>query len=178
MAAGRKKIYKRKWNMWPKIISFYVLLSVICPLPTAFCQATESGLAIPRFVSLKAKTANLRVGPGADYPIIWLLTCQGYPLEIIAEFDHWRKVRDCEGSEGWIHKAMLSGQRNVLMKEPQVTIYRHPQCQSKAIAYAEKNVVAELIKCQDDWCRVNVGGQRGWVERKNLWGVYPDEILK
>src|SRR5271169_3749242 len=74
-----------------------------------------SGLPIPRFASLRASDVNLRTGPGTRYPIDWVFTHQGMPVEITAEYEMWRRVRDAEGDEGWVHKNALSGKRGAIV---------------------------------------------------------------
>ena len=80
-------------------------------------QARNSGLPLPRFVSLRADEVNMRTGPGVQYPVEWVYKRQGLPAEIIAEFGTWRKVRDWQGTQGWIHQSMLSGKRNFIIME-------------------------------------------------------------
>ena len=73
-----------------------------------------SGLPLPRFVSLKSGRVNSRIGPGVNYPVDWLYLKPGLPMEIIQEYDNWRRVRDSDGSEGWINQSLLSGRRTAI----------------------------------------------------------------
>ena len=74
-----------------------------------------SGLALPRFASLKSDRVNLRQGPGTDYPTAWVFRRAGLPVEIVKEFESWREVRDAEGTTGWVLGSMLSGRRTAVV---------------------------------------------------------------
>jgi SH3-like domain-containing protein len=139
---------------------------------------SQSGLPIPRFVSLGAGEVFLRTGPGFDHPVDWVLLRRSMPVEITAEFDVWRRIRDWEGTEGWVHQRMLSGQRSVMALEPRVTLRMEPRPDAPPLAELERSVVGTLERCAGDWCRVAVEGYRGWAERAALWGTYPEEELR
>ena len=135
-----------------------------------------TGHPLPRFVSLKASEGNARRGPSTSHRIDWVFQVSGMPLEVIAEHGHWRRVRFMDGSGGWMHYALLSGARTVVVAEDNVPLMMRPSDDSVVVAYAETGVVAKLGKCDPDWCRVTSGKHRGWVRKPQLWGVYPDEI--
>ena len=140
-------------------------------------NAVAQELPLPRFVSLKSAEANVRKGPGLNYPIKWVLVRKNMPVEVIAEFEQWRRIRDIDGEEGWVHRAMLNGSRSVTIQGNAHTLYKNPGEDSQPIALIESGVSAELIECEEEWCRVEINGYRGWVSRKSLWGIYPDEII-
>ncbi len=121
-------------------------------------EESESGLALPRMVSLRSSLINVRSGPGSRYPIEWVYKQKGAPVEIIAEFELWRKIRDWEGSETWVHKAMLSGRRFIKVINPgENNIYAKPENTSRIIAKAEDGVVGEIEKCRIYRRRRSVG---------------------
>lgn len=132
---------------------------------------------VPRFASLKTDEANLRTGPGERYPIDWVLTKKGLPVEIVAEFDVWRKVHDSEGSEGWVHQRLLAGSRTVLVVGNIRVLRAEPDAAAPAVARAEPGVIAHLLDCRDTWCRVELQGMKGWLKRNEVWGVYPTEAV-
>jgi SH3-like domain-containing protein len=144
--------------------------------------ASSAGAAekqLPRFVTLRADEVNLRTGPGERYPIDWVLIRKGLPVEIVEEFDVWRKIRDFQGSEGWVHQRMLTGARNVLVEGAVRVLHVQPDLASPAAARAEVGVVARLIECpRGPWCRVEAQGIKGWLKRDEVWGVYPDEAVQ
>jgi len=125
----------------------------------------NSGLPIPRFVSLRSDKVFVRTGPAQRYPIKWVFKREGLPIEIVQEFDTWRKIRDLDGEEGWIHQSLLSG--IILLCEPEVD--------ARPVVALEPKVVAQLIQCVEAWCELKISGYEGWAERKMLWGIYEDE---
>jgi SH3-like domain-containing protein len=134
-------------------------------------------LPLPRYVSVKSGEANVRKGPGLNYKIKWVLVRKGLPVEIIAEFEQWRKIRDIDGDEGWIHRAMINGKRMVTILDYTRTMYKESNPDSYPVALIEAGANAELLECEEKWCRIESEGQRGWVERDGLWGIYPDEQI-
>jgi len=138
----------------------------------------NSGLPLPRYISLASKKVFMRSGPGLRYPIRWVYTKKGLPIEVIQEFDTWRKIRDYEGSEGWVHQSLLSGRRSAVVRgDDTVKLYRKPDLQAKAVVELEPLVVLPLEECDKNWCKVEIQGFDGWIEKKSLWGVYADEEL-
>jgi SH3-like domain-containing protein len=135
---------------------------------------------IPRYASLRANAVNLHVGPGNNYPIDWRYIRQGMPIEIIAEFDTWRQIRDWQGTQGWVHKSLLSGRRTIWVLNTIKNLRKDPDIKAQVIARLEPGVIARALECKNSWCKVEVksetGGRlRGWMKRASLWGVYPNE---
>ena len=150
--------------------------AVILVLAASLANAAERQL--PRFATLRADEVNLRTGPGERYPIDWVLIRKGLPVEIVAEFDVWRKIRDFQGSEGWVHQRMLTGARNVLIEGGVRILHAEADAASPPVARAEAGVVARLLECRGPWCRVEAQGVKGWLKRDEVWGVYPDEAVQ
>jgi SH3-like domain-containing protein len=142
-----------------------------------------SGLPLPRFVSLKSGKVNLRIGPGLNYPVEWMYTKPGLPMEIVQEYDNWRRVRDAEGTEGWINQSLLSGKRTAIVspwhrgKDALIPMRVSPDAEARIVAQLEPGVIAQLSTCNGEWCEVESGRVRGWVEQSQLWGAYPGERL-
>ena len=140
----------------------------------------ETGLTIPRFVSLRSNHINARSGPGARYPIEWVYMQKSAPVEIIAELELWRKIKDWQGSESWVHKSMLSGKRSVKVITPgENNVYAKDDFKAKIIAKVEDEVVGEIEKCpvNNSFCKIKFASITGWVPRQNLYGIYPEEII-
>ena len=128
-----------------------------------------TGLDIPRFVSLKSNDANIRVGPSVNYPIKIKYVVQNLPLEIIDEFDVWRKSRDHEGNIGWIHKSLIKGNRFILVNHntnKDVNLYSIPN--GKKIGIIKKKNILDLNICILDWCKVTQKNFTGWLLKKNI----------
>lgn len=145
----------------------------------------KTGLPLPRYVSLKSRRVNMRVGPGRQYQVSWLYLKQGLPMEIIQEFDNWRRVRDPQGNEGWVFHSLLSGKRTAIITpgergaDQSRTMLRAEAANRAAVtAEMEAGVVGEISECAANWCQIEVSGMEGFVEKNALWGVYPDENIE
>ena len=135
-------------------------------------------LEIPRFVSLKSNDVNLRVGPSVNYPIELKYIQKNYPIEIIDEFDVWRKVKDHKNNIGWLHKSLIKGERFVLIKgkkEISKKIYNRPNGQ--VIGIVGDNNIFNLDACLINWCYVSHKDLKGWISKEFIWGVYEREIF-
>lgn len=144
-------------------------------------DSSESGLALPRMVSIRADNINARSGPGTKYPIEWIYKQKGAPLEIINEFELWRQVRDWDGDVSWIHKTRLTGRRFVKIITPgENNIYAKDKYDSKVVAKVEDSVIGEIKKCPkgSEFCLIKFESIEGWVAKKNLFGVYENEVIK
>lgn len=146
----------------------------------AVAQTKGTGLPLPRYVSLRATEVNMRTGPGVQYPVEWVYRRQFLPIEIIAEYGTWRKVRDWQGAQGWVHQSMLSGRRTLIVTDKVRTVRRSPDTQSPGVARVEPGVVGRVLNCPADltWCQIEVDGRDGWLRRVEFWGVYRHEALE
>ena len=140
---------------------------------------TTSGLPVPRYVSLKSDHVNVRAGPTKDNDVAWVYTRSGLPVEITAEFENWRRVRDSEGAEGWVYHSLLSGRRTAVItmknKDDLASLYEQADATSAVNARLQAGVVAQVRHCASGWCHVIGNGFDGWIEQQRLWGVYADE---
>ena len=133
--------------------------------------------SVPRFVSLRANEVNVRVGPGPNYPIEWIYLKVGLPVEVIAEFDTWRKIRDVEGTEGWVHQSMLCSKRRAIIQSGEALMYAAEDIHSQPLVRLQQGVLIELLKCRGDWCQARIYDFKGWIQRPFLWGIYPEEVF-
>lgn len=143
----------------------------------ALAALAQTGLPLPRFASLRASKVHMRTGPGVRYPVEWVYRFQGMPVEIVAEFDNWRKVRDWQGSEGWVHRSMLAGKRTALVIGGIQPLRGDPAPDATMVARVEERVLARVLECDGAWCRIEIGKKRGWILRTQIWGVYGGENL-
>ena len=156
---------------------YSITLKIVCILLTAVSidsradLGKETGLRVPRFVSMNSAKVNVRAGPGTRYPIKWVFQRKSLPVQIVAESDTWRKIRDFEGIEGWVHQRMLSGRRRAIVIGAIQQLRRAPERTAKTIALFERGVILRLDKCSEAWCLVESGSYEGWIHRKSIWGV-------
>lgn len=156
------------------------------PLHTVSAEAqavgpNKSGLPIPRFVTLKSGRVNLRIGPGRNYPVEWMYLKSGLPVEVIQEYDNWRRVRDSEGTEGWINQSLLSGRRSGIAapwfkgKDTTISLLRDMDDKSRLVASIEPGAMGTIETCDGKWCEMRFGAYKGYVSQSMIWGAYPDE---
>ncbi|WP_039759258.1 SH3 domain-containing protein [Bartonella queenslandensis] len=143
-----------------------------------------SGLPLPRFASIKPTRVNVRVGPGSNYSIIFTYKKKGLPIEIIQEYDQWRKIRDAEGDEGWVYQSLLSGKRTAITipwqkdKTKRLKLRKKPTDNAELVAEVEPNVIGNIHQCDGQWCEITLNNVHGWLHQPQLWGIYPDEKIK
>jgi SH3-like domain-containing protein len=158
-----------------------VALNLLGGATSASDIGVTTGLPLPRFVSIKAGLVNVRVGPGIDYPLKWTFVRRGLPVEIIAEFGNWRRIRDWQGEQGWMFGPLLSGRRTALVapwSEAKPVLLRSDAATNASIvAVVQPTVLVHLIRCDGKWCKVAVKSRQGYIRQTGLWGAYPGEIL-
>ncbi len=187
MTAARKAVFSL---MSRALLLGALLLAATLGSPTAWAQESggreverpgRTGLPLPRFVSLASGEVNLRAGPGSQYPIEWVYRRRSMPVEVIDEFDTWRRIRDWEGTVGWVHGSLLSGRRTlrVLGESGElIGLHRDPDEGSPLVAQVEAGVVGDLERCSGGWCQANLGGFEGWLRRQDFYGTLPKETLE
>ncbi|WP_425463235.1 SH3 domain-containing protein [Maritimibacter fusiformis] len=136
-----------------------------------------TNLPLPRYVSLKTDEGNVRRGPSLSHRIDWIFVRRGMPLEIVGEFGHWRRVQDRDGVGGWVHYSLLSGVRSALIETDLAPLMAAPNPDSPVKAHLEAGVIVWMSSCAADWCKVEVEGTKGWMEKTALWGVRRDEVF-
>ena len=140
---------------------------------------TASGLPVPRFVSLKADKVNMHIGPAKTYEVRWVYQRAGLPVEITAEFENWRRVRDSDGAEGWVYHSLLSGRRTGVVtaksKDNLIPLYRSADAGSGVVAQLQPGVLGQVKRCTDTWCQFSGHGFDGYIPQVRLWGVYANE---
>ncbi len=143
-----------------------------------------SGLPLPRFVSLKSGKVNSRIGPGVNYAVDWMYMKPGLPMEIIQEYDNWRRVRDADGAEGWVLQSLLSGRRTAIAapwqkgKEVTIEMRARPDEAARVVAMVEPGAIGTIRSCDGQWCEMAFAGRVGWVSQSQVWGAYPGELVK
>lgn len=166
-----------------------MLLLLICFLTSASLNAAPaevdsdaakgvSGLPLPRYASLRSNEVNMRTGPGTRYPILWVFTHPNLPVEITAEYEIWRRVRDPEGAEGWVHKSALSGKRTVIVTGGMRELRLKPDDAAATAAHLEMGATGLLQNCAQDWCKVKFDGIKGYLRKNQFWGAYVNEVFE
>ena len=162
-----------------------VLLQGLAGPGTALAQNTArgpSGFPVPRFVSLKSERVNVRIGPTLEHRIGWTYVRAGLPVEIVQEFENWRRIRDWQGEEGWVFHSLLSGRRTALVtpweQSGTTPLRAEPRSDARLAAELGPNVLVNVGSCRQGWCRVSGDRFSGWIDQTRLFGVYPDETIE
>jgi SH3-like domain-containing protein len=157
------------------LLNIGCLLALVLMLGTA---SADTSAAAQHYVTLRASEVNLRAGPGEQFPIQWVYRRKGLPVEVIGKSDVWRKIRDWQGTEGWVHQRMLTELRSVIVRGAVRPLHSDPDPASNVVARAEPGVIAKLLECRGAWCRVETSDVRGWLGRNEVWGVDPNEDVR
>lgn len=180
-------------SVWPRVAAVAAFVSIsalgahaqeaVDVQQTSSVSRGPSGLPLPRFVSLKSAKVNSRTGPGVNYAIEWMYLKAGLPVEILQEYDNWRRIRDSEGAEGWINQSLLSGKRTAIVapwqkgKKASISLLSDPSGKADVVALLEPGVIGKIGQCNGNWCEMNFEGHEGWINQALLWGAYPDEQI-
>lgn len=153
-----------------------ILIALIAIILSTTINADNKKLPIPRFVSIKSHEVNARSGPTTKAAIEWIFVKKGEPVEIIAEYEQWRQVRDIHGESGWIHSSVLSARRSVIIiADQEIELFKYADIKSRVIAKLMPKVRCTLKKCKEQFCHITCKNYTGWVLKKDIWGVYDDK---
>lgn len=164
----------RRARAWIRAGLLILCLTMGMAAPTLVAAQADA----PRFASLRAERVNVRSGPGMRYPISWVFVRRGLPVEITAAFEFWRKIRDWDGAEGWIHQSLISSRRTALVAGALRALRDDASASSSIVLYAEPGVQGDVLSCRDSWCEIRIAGQVGWMPKDHLWGVRADETIE
>jgi SH3-like domain-containing protein len=137
----------------------------------------EAPSAFPRFASLRADKVNMRAGPADRFPVQWVYQRKEWPVELIGYWEHFWRIRDWEGTEGWVRETLITNKRGVIISGGVRGIRQSPDPGAPLLARAEPGVMGHLLECRTGWCRIEAGDITGWIERSNIWGIYPTETV-
>ncbi len=169
---------------------FFIFFLLVVSL--SYGQIATAEKFVAYYASIKSSEVNVRKGPNARYPIDWVYKKKGEPVEVIGQFEHWHRIRDISGDEGWVKTVMLSKKRFGVINVPQpkktsktiktaplyAKLYHKPDTSTKAFAHIETSQRVDINQCQKQWCKIKVKDVSGWIEKQYLWGVYPSEEFK
>jgi SH3-like domain-containing protein len=126
---------------------------------------------------------NLRAGPGTRFPIEWTYQRRELPVMITREFELWRRIRDPEGTEGWVHQSTLTGRRTAIVRGApgtEAVLRRRPAETAEPVARLRPGVILRIRRCEagSPWCEAQVGQYRGHIRRADVWGVAAEEEIR
>ena len=153
-------------------------LALLAALSLALPAAAQDRPDPPYWASISAGKARMRTGPARTYPASWLYQRADLPVRVVAVHKEWRRVRDPDGTEGWMLGGLISSTRTAIVRAPApVPLRERPSAAARLAFRAAPGVVGRVSECGAGWCRFDVKGQAGYVEVAGLWGVEPGERL-
>ena len=154
-------------------------VSLVPGLAAMLVALSLTGAHAAQFASLRSDKVYLREGPTYRHRVLWVYQRKGWPVEVIDSYEGWRRVRDKDGTTGWVSAAMLSSVRTVIVTASgKVPISAGAGPRAKVIALAEPGVVAGLEACKPQVCKVSAGEIDGWIEKNKIWGVGAGEVFQ
>ena len=146
-------------------INFYILLV------TFFFSNILSANENNYYLILKNNKANVRYGPGFDYPIKFVYKKKNFPVKVIDKKENFRKIIDFKKNNGWIHTSQLKKGKSFILLKNQI-LFSKPTKYSKPILKISKGRLLLVKKCKKNWCKVKTKNYLGWVITNNIWGTY------
>ena len=143
-----------------------LIIIIFLTLPYEFLHSMDE-----YFLTLRNEKVNLRQGPSFDYPIKIFYKKKFLPVLIQDKSDNFRKIRDHENNSGWIHISQLSKKKAAITIDDNLILFSSSTIFSNPIAILEKGRLVRIKKCTEDWCKINSGEFKGWLQKKNLWGL-------
>jgi SH3-like domain-containing protein len=122
------------------------------------------------FLTLRNEKVNLRQGPSFEYPIKLFYEKKYLPILITDKSGNFRKIKDHENNNGWIHISQLSKRKAAITIKEKLILFNSPTIYSKPLVVLEKGRLCLIIKCKEEWCKIKISNYKGWVKKKALWG--------
>ena len=148
-----------------------MLLPVAAGMVALTPASAQTERKTPYWAAIAEDEALMRVGPSTDYPASWLYRRRNLPVKVIETYPNWRKVEDPDGTQGWMHKRLLKAEATAIIVRETAPLHSGRAEDTATLYRAEPGVVGRVSDCKDGWCAFDVNGQRGFVERRFLWGA-------
>ena len=123
------------------------------------------------FLTLRNDKVNLRQGPSFDYPVKIFYKKKFLPVLVQDKSDNFRKIRDHENNSGWIHISQLSKKKAAITVDDNSILFSNSTIYSNPIAILKKGRLVKISKCNEEWCKINTGEFKGWLQKKSIWGL-------
>lgn len=158
---------------------FFTLFILFLYPSLVLAVENASDKQVPRFASLKSDKVNVRIGPTREHDVAVTYHKAGLPVEITAQHQNWLRIRDWEGTEGWVQQSLLTSLKRQVMiapgRMPLVPLYKSDSLTGNVVVDLEPRVTAIAKSCTKKACLIEGVGFTGWIDQNRLWGVYPNE---
>jgi SH3-like domain-containing protein len=153
-------------------------LGLAAGLTAAFASPLAAeGRSVPYWASITSGDALLRTGPGRNYPAVWRYRRADLPVIVLQVHESWRRVRDFEGSEGWMASVLLSAERTAMVVGDVQTLHGAPSSASRVLWRVAPGVIGKIRHCSEGWCEFSVASKAGYIQVGGLWGVNAREAI-
>ena len=122
-----------------------------------------------KFLMLKNEKVNVRYGPSFDYPIKYIYKKIYLPIKVIDKKENFRRIIDHKKNSGWIHISQLKQSKSFITVSHKI-IFKKPTKFSKPLAKLDTGRLLLVKKCVRNWCYVETGIFKGWIENESVWG--------
>jgi SH3-like domain-containing protein len=141
--------------------------------------AAQQRRETPYWASIASGRAMMRRGPGQNYPGMWEYRRVDLPIQVLEIYQDWRKVRDPDGTIGWMLVRLLSDQRTAVVRgDAPRSLHEAPDAASPVRYRAEPGVVGRVSRCAGGWCQFDARGRGGYIRVDQIWGVDPGETIR
>ena len=136
----------------------------------SFLFLFSTALAEDVFLSLKKNKVNVRYGPSFESPIKFIYKKINLPIKQIDKKENFRRIIDHKKNSGWIHISQLKKINSVIPLKDKI-LFKKPSNFSQPIAKIRKGRLLIIQKCEDKWCKIKTEKFKGWIKRKDIWGL-------
>ncbi len=127
------------------------------------------GDAAAERLSLAVNVANVRSGPGTDYPVLWRME-KYTPIRAISRHGDWVFFEDYEKTRGWLHGDLVDKTPTVITSAELSNIRSSPSTDHEVIFQAERGVPFKVTGRRGAWINIqHADGDKGWIHESLVW---------
>jgi len=129
----------------------------------------SAGTAWAERLSISTDSANVRTGPGTNYPMLWQVE-QFTPIDVVSRQGEWIYFKDFEGTRGWIHKSLVGSVKSVITVKDMCNVRSGPGTEKDVLFQAERGVPFKVLGKKGTWVQIqHVDGDKGWIIDSLVW---------
>ena len=142
-------------------------------LVTLFVMTALMIVANPSYaMCIKASKANLRMGPGTNYKILFKVF-KYMPLKKLKRKGDWYRVQDVDGDIYWVHRKLTTNNfKCAVIKKDETNLRTGPGTKYEQPVWSpvKKYFSVKVIKHKQNWVNVlDETGDKAWVYRPLIW---------
>lgn len=127
--------------------------------------------AAAEMMSVRFSGTEMRSKPNAMASDVISTLTPGTPLIITEKKADYYEVKDFRGRSGWVHRALLSEDRGVVISAESANVRQGPGTDNPILFKLDKGTAAKFLSKQDKWVQLQLAnGKTGWVAEFLVWG--------